>query len=81
MHKILIFEHDIVGENLLRLVPMGTHEWDNYINSEDVERIISADGLHTLDKKGIFVKNPISLEMREVDNWFRSNYMLLAKKI
>jgi len=71
----------LLGESILRLVPAGTHDWNAYINSEDVENIIWPEGLRTLDKKGVMVKNPLTLEMTEVSNWYRSNYMLIARKI
>jgi 2-polyprenyl-3-methyl-5-hydroxy-6-metoxy-1,4-benzoquinol methylase len=71
----------IVGENILRIVPAGTHNWNDYINSEDVENIIWSEGLRTLDKKGVMVKNPLTLEMTEVYNWYRSNYIMISRKI
>ncbi len=70
-----------MGENLLRLVPAGTHDWNYYINSEDIERVIEPEGFRTLDKVGVMVTNPCTLEMREIRNWYRSNYMLIAKKV
>jgi len=30
-----------VAEYLLKLMPKGTHEWDKFINVEDLERMIS----------------------------------------
>jgi 2-polyprenyl-3-methyl-5-hydroxy-6-metoxy-1,4-benzoquinol methylase len=30
-----------VGEKILGLMPAGTHEWDKYMSSEEIETILS----------------------------------------
>jgi 2-polyprenyl-3-methyl-5-hydroxy-6-metoxy-1,4-benzoquinol methylase len=64
-----------------RIVPMGTHEWSQYINLEDVEGILRPEGAQTISKAGIMITNPLTLEMGEFPNWHRGNYMLMMKRI
>jgi 2-polyprenyl-3-methyl-5-hydroxy-6-metoxy-1,4-benzoquinol methylase len=71
----------IVGEYVTRMVPMGTHEWKQYINMEDLEGILRQDGGVTVDRAGIMITNPLTLEMEEFPNWFRGNYMVMVKKV
>lgn len=67
------------------LMPNGTHEWDNYINIEDIERIIhniksdSQPSFKTLEKTGVMVSNPLTMEMDEYSSYLRSNYMVMFK--
>jgi hypothetical protein len=49
------------------------------ISSETVEEYLKEVGIETIDKKGAFVKNPITMEMCEVP-WVRSNYLLMGRK-
>lgn len=63
------------------MLPMGTHEWDQYINIEDVESILRGDGGQVTDRAGIMLTNPLTLEMAEFPNWHRGNYMLMCKRI
>jgi len=37
----LLLSSFVVAEYLLKLMPKGTHEWDKFINVEDLERMIS----------------------------------------
>ena len=62
------------------MVPMGTHEWKQYLNYEDVEAMISGQA-KVVAKAGVMITNPITLEMEEFPNWLRGNYMLMARKL
>jgi 2-polyprenyl-3-methyl-5-hydroxy-6-metoxy-1,4-benzoquinol methylase len=70
-----------VGEYITRIVPMGTHEWKQYINIEDVEGILKPEGAVTIDKAGVMITNPLTLEMGEFPNWLRGNYMLSMRRV
>ena len=73
------FMNIVMGEYVLGLLPKGTHEWDYLISSETVEKYLDNLNCQTLQKKGAFLKNPITMEMTEVP-WLRSNYLMIAKK-
>ena len=70
-----------LGEYVTRMLPLGTHEWDQDINIEDVESILRSGGAETTDRAGIMITNPLTMEMGEFPNWHRGNYMLIAKRI
>ena len=63
------------------MVPMGTHEWSQYLDASEVENILRPSGLETLAKAGAMVTNPLSMEMDLFPNWLRGNYMMLSRKI
>ena len=63
------------------MVPKGTHEWDQYINVEEIENILSPLGHRTVAKTGVMVTNPFTMEMDEFPNWLRGNYMILTKRL
>ena len=65
----------------MRMVPIGTHEWKQYINSEDIENMLSPMGFRTVGKAGAMITNPITFEMDEFPNWLRGNYMMISKKL
>ncbi len=70
-----------LGEYVTRMLPLGTHEWDQYINIDDLESILRSGGAVTTDRAGIMITNPLTMEMGEFPNWHRGNYMLIAKRI
>lgn len=70
----------IVGEYVLGLAPKGTHEWDLYINPEDIEKIIGPHGFQTVEKKGAGVTNLLTFEMDETND-LDVNYLMLSKKV
>ena len=70
-----------MGEKLLRLLPPGTHDWNQYINQEEIEDVINERGFRTLGKAGVMVTNPLTLEMGEFPNWLRANYVMISKRI
>lgn len=69
----------LVGEYVTRMVPMGTHEWRQYINPEDLEAMLRPGQVTA--RAGLMVSNPLTLEMAEYPNWLRGNYMLMAKRV
>ena len=60
---------------------MGTHEWKQYMNAEEIENAIAPAGLKAIAKTGAMIKNPLTFEMDEFPTWLRGNYMMMAKKI
>jgi 2-polyprenyl-6-hydroxyphenyl methylase / 3-demethylubiquinone-9 3-methyltransferase len=70
----------IVAENVLQMVPKGTHEWDLYMNPEEVEGIVQPYGFTQIAKSGVMINNPLTLEMGELP-WLRSNYMLMFRRL
>ena len=67
----------VLGEYVLRLLPKGTHEYEMFISHDEVVRTISGKA-ELIEAKGVTVKNPLTLEMGEVD-YLRANYMLMAR--
>lgn len=80
------FLNIFMGEKVLGLLPKGTHEFDMLISPETVESIVhegnSALGVkpfETVQKTGAFLANPVTMEMKEVDNFLRGNYMIMFR--
>lgn len=71
----------LVAEYVTRMVPIGTHEWDKFIDPEEVENILAPLGFQTVAKAGTMVTNPLTMEMNEFPNWLRGNYMMLFKRL
>ena len=65
----------------MRMVPMGTHEWNQYMNPEEVDRILEQVNVRTISKAGAMISNPFTFEMAEFPNWLRGNYMMMAKRL
>lgn len=65
----------------MRLLPLGTHEYEQFINPIDIENILNEVQLRRLDQTGVMVANPITMEMTETPNYLRSNFMMIFKKI
>jgi 2-polyprenyl-6-hydroxyphenyl methylase/3-demethylubiquinone-9 3-methyltransferase len=69
----------IVGaEYVLRWLPRGTHQYEKLVRPEEIERPLSANGMHILETKGVFF-NPLQ------NQWNLSadidvNYMMLAAR-
>ena len=75
-----------MGEKVLGLLPKGTHEYEQLICPETVEKFVTeskpGNGVHqfeTLHKTGVFLANPLTMEMKEVDSFLRGNYMMMFK--
>jgi len=60
------------------MVPMGTHEWDKYLNFEDLEGMLRP--AVTVAKAGVMISNLLTNEMDEYPNWLRANYMMIVAK-
>jgi polyprenyldihydroxybenzoate methyltransferase / 3-demethylubiquinol 3-O-methyltransferase len=43
LSKLFDIYLNLVGEYVTRIVPMGTHEWSQYIDAKDVESILSSE--------------------------------------
>ena len=67
----------LMGEYVLGLLPKGTHEYDLFISHDTVLQHIR-DKFTLVEAKGVTVKNPLTLEMRETD-YLRANYMMMCK--
>ena len=59
---------------------MGTHEWSQYLNIEDLESMLRPHGGQTVAKAGLMITNPVTLEMAEFPQWLRGNYMMMVKR-
>ena len=57
---------------------MGTHEWDKYLNFEDLEGMLRP--AVTVAKAGVNISNLLTNEMDEYPNWLRANYMMIVAK-
>ena len=80
------FLNIFMGEKVLGLLPKGTHEYDMLISPEKVEQIVHAGNqeqgvkpFETVAKTGAFLANPLTMEMKEVDNFLRGNYMIMFR--
>ncbi len=69
----------IIGaEYILRWLPIGTHNWNNFLKPEELERKLSDLGFLTQDISGLTF-NPILKSWRETKN-LSVNYIIVAKK-
>lgn len=69
----------VVAENVLRIVPPGTHEWEKFINPEELERLLESNGFSVQSVKGMLY-NPVTGAW----SWTNStaiNYALHAVKL
>uniref|UniRef100_A0A8C6V3U7 Ubiquinone biosynthesis O-methyltransferase, mitochondrial n=1 Tax=Neogobius melanostomus TaxID=47308 RepID=A0A8C6V3U7_9GOBI len=69
----------VVAENVLRIVPAGTHEWEKFIIPEDLERLLESNGFSVQSVKGMLY-NPVTGAW----SWTNStaiNYALHAVKL
>ena len=42
----------VLSENLLRIVEPGTHQWDKFINPDELIRMCTDNGLEVMDQQG-----------------------------
>ena len=73
-----------MGEKVLGLLPKGTHEYDMLINAETVEKFVhqgykevGVPPFKTVEKTGVCLANPLTMEMKEVPTFLRANYMVM----
>ena len=74
-----------LGENL-GFLPKGTHEYDMLINAETVESFVHGGNqengvgpFETVEKTGVLIANPLTMEMKEVPQYLRTNYLAMFK--
>ncbi|XP_035019027.1 ubiquinone biosynthesis O-methyltransferase, mitochondrial [Hippoglossus stenolepis] len=69
----------VVAEQLLRIVPSGTHDWEKFISPVDLERLLESNGFSVQSVRGMLY-NPVSGAW----SWTNStaiNYALHAVKL
>ncbi|KAF3691571.1 Ubiquinone biosynthesis O-methyltransferase, mitochondrial [Channa argus] len=69
----------VVAEQLLRIVPSGTHDWEKFISPVELERLLESNGLLVQSVQGMLY-NPVSQNW----SWTNStaiNYALHAVKL
>lgn len=69
----------VVAEQLLRIVPSGTHDWEKFISPEELERLLESNGFSVQSVRGMLY-NPLSGAW----SWTNStaiNYALHAIKV
>ncbi|CAL1610573.1 unnamed protein product [Knipowitschia caucasica] len=69
----------VVAENVLRIVPQGTHEWEKFICPEELERLLESNGFSVQSVKGMLY-NPITGAWSWTDST-AINYGLHAVKL
>lgn len=74
------FAMGIIGaEWVMRWLPKGTHDWSRFITPKELETMLDAAGLETLDRRGM-VFNPLgwswSLSQRDLG----CNYIMTARR-
>jgi 2-polyprenyl-6-hydroxyphenyl methylase/3-demethylubiquinone-9 3-methyltransferase len=69
----------IVGaEYILRLIPLGTHQWDKFVTPDELEAAMEDHGLTVVDERGM-VLNLLAFEW-QLSNDLDVNYMVVAAK-
>jgi len=69
----------IIGaEYILRWLPRGTHRWQRFPKPEELEQLLSNNGLRLIARTGVRV-NPFTRHM-SLTSFMGVNYMLLAEK-
>ena len=67
------------AEYVLRWLPAGTHDWSKFLTPDELEALITRNGLKIIEKTGV-VFHPLA------DEWRKSrdtgiNYMVLAERL
>ncbi|MEM8755286.1 MAG: bifunctional 2-polyprenyl-6-hydroxyphenol methylase/3-demethylubiquinol 3-O-methyltransferase UbiG [Pseudomonadota bacterium] len=74
------FAAAIVGaERILRLLPVGTHDWRKFVAPKELEAMTAQAGLRVVDAKGM-VPDPLRGGWRLSDRSLRVNYLQTAVK-
>ncbi|XP_064801367.1 ubiquinone biosynthesis O-methyltransferase, mitochondrial [Oncorhynchus masou masou] len=69
----------VAAEEMLRIVPSGTHDWDKFVSPVELERLLESNGFHVESIRGMLY-NPLSRAW----SWTEStsiNYALHAVKL
>ncbi|XP_078109829.1 ubiquinone biosynthesis O-methyltransferase, mitochondrial isoform X2 [Sander vitreus] len=69
----------VVAEQLLRIVPSGTHDWDKFISPVELERLLESNGFSVQSVQGMLY-NPVSGAWSWTDST-AINYALHAVKV
>ncbi|KAJ0000108.1 hypothetical protein NQD34_011950 [Periophthalmus magnuspinnatus] len=69
----------VVAENVLRIVPQGTHDWEKFISPEELERLLESNGFSVQSVKGMLY-NPVTGDWSWTDST-AINYALHAVKL
>jgi len=70
----------IVGaEYIMKMVPLGTHNWDKFVKPSQIVDIWAKDNLSPIDITGIIYK-PLSGKFEFSDNNVSVNYFITGKK-
>jgi 2-polyprenyl-6-hydroxyphenyl methylase/3-demethylubiquinone-9 3-methyltransferase len=72
------FLNIVMGEHILGLLPVGTHEWDYLINQDTCEGFLNEVNFNTFARSGVTITNPLTNEMGEIP-LLNTNYMMMAK--
>ncbi|HVY50751.1 MAG TPA: bifunctional 2-polyprenyl-6-hydroxyphenol methylase/3-demethylubiquinol 3-O-methyltransferase UbiG [Devosia sp.] len=64
------------AEYVLRWLPRGTHDWNRFLTPDELEALITRNGLRIIDRTGV-VYHPLADEWRQSSD-MGINYMLLA---
>ena len=66
-----------MAEKVTGLVPDGTHEWERYVNSETMVKMIIENypNFDLIKETGAVVSNPLTLDMAECPSYLGCNYM------
>jgi 2-polyprenyl-6-hydroxyphenyl methylase/3-demethylubiquinone-9 3-methyltransferase len=66
------------AEYVLRWLPPGTHDWNKFLTPDELEALITRNGLKIIDRAGV-VFHPLADEWRKSSD-MGINYMLLAER-
>ena len=66
------------AEHVLRWLPPGTHDWNKFLTPDELEALITRNGLRMADRTGV-VFHPLADEWRKSPD-MGINYMLLAER-
>ena len=66
------------AEYVLKLLPIGTHQWRKFVKPQELTELVHYFGLDTENPLGVSV-NPFSRQMK-ISPFTGANYMLVAKK-
>eukprot|EP00818_Percolomonas_sp_WS_P002558 CAMPEP_0117448032 /NCGR_PEP_ID=MMETSP0759-20121206/7183_1 /TAXON_ID=63605 /ORGANISM="Percolomonas cosmopolitus, Strain WS" /LENGTH=270 /DNA_ID=CAMNT_0005240389 /DNA_START=148 /DNA_END=957 /DNA_ORIENTATION=+ len=71
----------IIGaEYLSGIVPVGTHDWHQFVKPEELIQLLAKNGIEVVDVVGV-IYNPITSEFRLDYDDVSVNYMLAARKV
>lgn len=68
-----------MAENVMRMVEKGTHDYEKYINFQDLEFMAHEAGLETISHRNVFY-NPLSNKFFYSD-MINANYLVAFRKV